>query len=90
MADNTQAQKEAVKRYQQQSESWTVRTNDPNRMKLLKAKNDSEKAKALGVDKSVYSRCHAPVFDAVFSEIFKPISKADDLARLYWRECKLT
>ena len=23
MADNTQAQKEAVKRYQQQSESWT-------------------------------------------------------------------
>ena len=37
MADNTRAQKEAVKRYQQQSESWTVRTNDPNRMKLLKA-----------------------------------------------------
>lgn len=37
MADNTQAQKEAVKRYQQQSESWTVRTNDPSRMKLLKA-----------------------------------------------------
>ena len=36
MADNTQAQKEAVKRYQQHSESWTVRTNDPNRMKLLK------------------------------------------------------
>ena len=55
-----------------------------------KTKNDTEKAKALGVDKSVYSRCHAPVFDAVFSEIFKPISKADDLARLYWRECKLT
>ena len=28
-----------------------------------KSKNDSEKAKELGVDKSVYSRCHAPVFD---------------------------
>ena len=55
-----------------------------------KTKSDAEKAKELGVDKSVYSRCHAPVFDAVFSEIFKPISKADDLARLYWRECKLT
>ena len=53
-----------------------------------KSKNDSEKAKALKVDKSTYSRCHAPVFDAVFSEIFKPISKADDLARLYWRECR--
>lgn len=53
-----------------------------------KTKNDSEKAKALGVDKSVYSRCHAPVFAIVFSEIFEPISKADDLARLYWRECK--
>ena len=37
MADNTPAQKEAVKRYQQQSESWTVRTNDPNRMKLLRS-----------------------------------------------------
>ena len=37
MADNTPAQKEAVKRYQQQSESWTVRTNDPERMKLLKS-----------------------------------------------------
>ena len=37
MADNTQAQKEAVKRYQQQSESWTVRTNDPERMKLLRS-----------------------------------------------------
>ena len=37
MADNTPAQKEAVKRYQQQSESWTVRTNYPERMKLLKA-----------------------------------------------------
>ena len=55
-----------------------------------KTKNDSEKAKELGVDKSVYSRCHAPVFDAVFSEIFEPISKADNLAGLYWRECKLT
>ena len=53
-----------------------------------KSKNDSEKAKVLGVDKSVYSRCHAPVFDAVFSEIFKPISKADNLAGRYWRECK--
>ena len=53
-----------------------------------KSKNDTEKAKALGVDKSVYSRCHAPVFDAVFSEIFKPISKADNLAGRYWRECK--
>ena len=53
-----------------------------------KSKNDTEKAKALGVDKSVYSRCHAPVFKAVFSEIFEPISKADDLAGLYWRECK--
>ncbi len=37
MADNTQAQKKAVKRYQQQSESWTVRTNDPNRMELLRS-----------------------------------------------------
>ena len=37
MADNTQAQKEAVKRYQRQSESWTVRTNNPERMKLLQA-----------------------------------------------------
>ena len=55
-----------------------------------KSKTDAEKAADLRVDKSVYSRCHAPVFDAVFSEIFKPISKADDLARLYWRECKLT
>ena len=53
-----------------------------------KSKTDAEKAADLRVDKSVYSRCHAPVFDAVFSEIFKPISKADDLARLYWRECK--
>ena len=55
-----------------------------------KTKNDSEKAKALCVDKSVYSRCHAPVFETVFSEIFEPISKADNLAGMYWRECKLT
>lgn len=55
-----------------------------------KTKNDTEKAKALGVSKSGYCQYHAHVFDAVFSEIFKPISKADDLARLYWRECKLT
>ena len=55
-----------------------------------KSKNDTEKAKALDVDKSVYSRCHALVFDAVFSEIFEPISKADNLAGQYWRECKLT
>ena len=55
-----------------------------------KTKNDSEKAKALVVDKSVYSRCHAPVFGVVFSEIFEPISKADNLAGRYWRECKLT
>ena len=37
MADNTQAQRDAVKRYQQQSESWTVRTNDPERVHLLKS-----------------------------------------------------
>ena len=37
MADNTQAQKAAVKRYQQQSESWTVRTNDPKRMRSLQS-----------------------------------------------------
>ena len=55
-----------------------------------KSKTDAEKAADLRVDKSVYSRCHAPVFDAVFSEIFKPISKADSLAGRYWRECKLT
>ena len=53
-----------------------------------KSKNDSEKAKALGVDKSVYSRCHAPVFDIVYDGVFVPVSKADDLAGLYWRECK--
>ena len=55
-----------------------------------KSKNDSEKAKALGVDKSVYSRCHAPVFDIVYDGVFVPVSKADDLAGRYWRECKLT
>ena len=55
-----------------------------------KSKNDSEKAKALGVDKSVYSRCHAPVFDIVYDGVFVPVSKADSLAGLYWRECKLT
>ena len=37
MAKNTPAQQAAVKRYQQQSESWTVRTNDPNRMELLRS-----------------------------------------------------
>lgn len=55
---------------------------------LGKTKSDAEKAKALGVSKSTYCECHAPVFDTVFSEIFKPISKADGLAALYWRECK--
>ena len=55
-----------------------------------KSKTDSEKAKALGVDKSVYSRCHAPVFDMVYDGVFVPVSKADDLAGRYWRECKLT
>ena len=53
-----------------------------------KSKTDSEKAKALGVDKSVYSRCHAPVFDIVYDGVFVPVSKADDLAGQYWRECK--
>lgn len=53
-----------------------------------KSKNDSEKAKDLGVSKSTYSECHAPVFDAVFDKVFTPISKADDLAKQYWRECK--
>ena len=53
-----------------------------------KSKNDSEKAKALGVDKSVYSRCHAPVFDIVYDGVFVPVSKADSLAGQYWRECK--
>jgi hypothetical protein len=55
-----------------------------------KTKNDSEKAKELGVDKSVYSRCHAPVFDIVYDGVFVPVSKADSLAGRYWRECKLT
>ena len=55
-----------------------------------KSKNDTEKAKALGVDKSVYSRCHAPVFDIVYDGVFVPVSKADDLAGQYWKECKLT
>ena len=53
-----------------------------------KTKADAEKAADLRVDKSVYSRCHAPVFETVFSEIFEPISKADGLAAMYWRECK--
>ena len=53
-----------------------------------KSKNDTEKAKALGVDKSVYSRCHAPVFAIVYDEVFVPVSKADSLAGRYWRECK--
>ena len=55
-----------------------------------KSKTDAEKAEDLHVSKSTYCECHAPVFDTVFSEIFKPISKADGLAALYWRECKLT
>ena len=55
---------------------------------LGKTKTDAEKAKALGVDKSVYSRCHAPVFDIVYDSVFVPVSKADDLAGRYWRECK--
>ena len=53
-----------------------------------KSINDSEKAKALDVDKSTYSRCHAPVFDIVYDGVFVPVSKADDLAWRYWRECK--
>ena len=57
---------------------------------LGKSKNDTDKAKELGVDKSVYSRCHAPVFDIVYDGVFVPVSKADDLAGQYWRECKLT
>ena len=55
-----------------------------------KTKSDAEKAADLRVSKSGYCQYHAHVFDAVFSEIFKPISKADNLAGLYWRECKLT
>mgnify|MGYP000399645364 FL=1 len=57
---------------------------------LGKTKTDAEKAADLRVSKSGYCQYHAPVFDAVFSEIFEPISKADGLAGLYWRECKLT
>ena len=53
-----------------------------------KSKNDTEKAKELDVDKSTYSRCHAPVFDIVYDGVFVPVSKADDLAGRYWRECK--
>ena len=55
-----------------------------------KTKTDVEKADKLGVSKSGYCQYHAPVFEAVFSEVFEPISKADNLAGLYWRECKLT
>ena len=55
---------------------------------LGKTKSDAEKAKALGVDKSVYSRCHAPVFDMVYDGVFVPVSKADSLAGRYWWECK--
>ena len=53
-----------------------------------KTKTDAEKAADLRVSKSTYCECHAHVFETVFSEIFKPISKADGLAALYWRECK--
>lgn len=42
MADNTPAQKAAVKRYVAQTEQWQVRTKEPRRMELLK------KAKAQG------------------------------------------
>lgn len=42
MADNTLAQKAAVKRYVAQTEQWQVRTKEPKRMELLK------KAKAQG------------------------------------------
>ena len=48
-----------------------------------KSKNDSEKAKELGVDKSVYSRCHAHVFDIVYDGVFVPVRKADSLAGRY-------
>ena len=53
-----------------------------------KSKNDTEKAADLGVSKSTYCECHSPVFDVVFDRVFTPISKADDLAKQYWRECK--
>ena len=36
MADNTPAQREAVKRYVAQTEQWQVRTKDPKRIALLK------------------------------------------------------
>ena len=36
MAENTIAQKQAVKRYIAQTEQWQVRTKDPKRMQLLK------------------------------------------------------
>ena len=75
----------------------TMRQKYANRMAQIvgdeifgKSKNDSEKAKELGVDKSVYSRCHAPVFEIVYDGVFVPVSKADNLAGMYWRECKLT
>ena len=57
---------------------------------LGKTKTDAEKAADLRVSKSGYCQYHAPVFETVFSEIFEPISKADGLAAMYWRECKLT
>ena len=73
----------------------TMRQKYANRMAQIvsdeivgKSKNDTEKAKALKVDKSTYSRCHAPVFDIVYDGVFVPVSKADDLAGRYWRECK--
>ena len=53
-----------------------------------KSKNDTDKAKDLDVDKSTYSRCHAPVFECVYNAVFVPVSKADSLAGQYWRECK--
>lgn len=55
-----------------------------------KSRTDSEKAVELGVSKSTYSECHAPVFDAVFDGVYSPVSKADDLAGRYWWECHLT
>ena len=36
MADNTPAQKAAVKRYVAQTEQWQVRTKDSKRMALLR------------------------------------------------------
>ena len=55
-----------------------------------KSKNDTEKANELGVSKSGYCQYHAPVFAIVYDGVFVPVSKADDLAGRYWRECKLT